>query len=114
VRSIVYDESAFLLLMFIDVIEFKNRHFAALFHDIPAQFRHLLGPVLNQAKRRPGWCGQDPAFVLATIYLFFYNYFVIERHMLGNQHLGPPEQEAIERLIDVLSTGLWGRDPEAA
>jgi len=39
---------------------------------------------------------------------------VIERHMLGNQHLGPPEQEAIERLIDVLSTGLWGRDPEAA
>ena len=114
VRSIVYDESAFLLLMFIDVIEFKNRHFAALFHDIPAQFRYLLGPVLNQVKRRPGWCGQDPAFVLATIYLFFYNYFVIERHMLGNQHLGPPEQEAIERLIDVLSTGLWGRDPESA
>ena len=114
VRSIVYDELALLLLMFIDVIEFKNRHFAALFHDIPAQFRYLLGPVLNRAKRRPGWCGQDPAFVLATIYLFFYNYFVIERHMRGNQHLGPPEQEAIERLIDLLSTGLWGRDPEAA
>jgi len=114
VRSIVYDESAFLLLMFIDVIEFKNRHFAALFHDIPGQFRYLLGPVLDKAKRRPGWCGQDPAFVLATIYLFFYNYFVIERHMLGNQHLGLPEQEAIERLIDVLSSGLWGRDPDAA
>jgi AcrR family transcriptional regulator len=107
VRSIVYDESAFLLLMFIDVIEFKNRHFAALFHDIPGQFRYLLGPVLNKVRRRPGWCGQDPAFVLATIYLFFYNYFVIERHMLGNQHLGPPEQEAIDGLIDVLSTGLW-------
>ncbi|MGJ4941490.1 TetR/AcrR family transcriptional regulator [Bradyrhizobium sp. HKCCYLS1011] len=114
VRSIVYDEAAFLLLMFIDVIEFKNRHFAALFHDIPAQFRYLLGPVLDRAKRRPGWCGQDPAFVLATIYLFFYNYFVIERHMLGNQHLGLPEPEAIERLIDVLSTGLWSHDPDAA
>ncbi|CCE04887.1 hypothetical protein BRAS3843_120060 [Bradyrhizobium sp. STM 3843] len=114
VRSIVYDEAAFLLLMFIDVIEFKNRHFAALFHDIPAQFRYLLGPVLDRTKRRAGWCGQDPAFVLATIYLFFYNYFVIERHMLGNQHLGLPEQEAIERLIDVLSTGLWGHDPDAA
>jgi AcrR family transcriptional regulator len=107
VRSIVYDEAAFLLLMFIDVIEFKNRHFAALFHDIPGQFRHLLGPVFNKVRRRPGWCGQDPAFVLATIYLFFYNYFVIERHMLGNQHLGPPEQEAIDGLIDLLSTGLW-------
>src|SRR5262249_52553424 len=81
VRSIVYDDAQYLLLMFIDVVEFNNRHFADLFHDIPGQFRYLLGPVLNKVKRQPGWCGQDPAFVLATIYLFFYNYFVIERHM---------------------------------
>ena len=72
-------------------------------------------PPSNMGPMRPGWCGQDPAFVLATIYLFFYNYFVIERHMRGNQHLGPPEQEAIERLIDVLSTGLWDSTaPESA
>jgi AcrR family transcriptional regulator len=106
VRSIVYDDAQYLLLMFIDVVEFNNRHFADLFHDIPGQFRYLLGPVLNKVKRRPGWCGQDPAFVLATIYMFFYNYFVIERHMHGNQHLGPPEEIAIERLIDILSAGL--------
>jgi hypothetical protein len=27
--------------------------------------------------------------------------------MHGNQHLGVTEDEAIERLIDLLSTGLW-------
>ena len=62
----------------------------------------------------PDGAGRTRPSVLATIYLFFYNYFVIERHMRGNQHLGPPEQEAIERLIDILSRGLWGGEPEAA
>lgn len=113
VRSIVYDEAQYLLLMFIDVIEFNNRHFADLFQDIPGQFRYLLGPLLDAVRRRPGWCGQDPAFALATIYLFFYNYFVIERHMHGNRHLGPPEEVAVERLIDILSAGLWTAAPEA-
>jgi len=27
--------------------------------------------------------------------------------MHGNQHLGVTEEEAIERLIDLLSTGMW-------
>ena len=96
--------------MFIDIVEFKSRHFASLFRDVPGQFRLLLGAELAKVRERPGWCGLDPAFVQAAIYLFFFNYFVIERHMRGNHHLGPPEEEAIERLIDLLSAGLWARD----
>ncbi|HVJ54202.1 MAG TPA: TetR/AcrR family transcriptional regulator [Aliidongia sp.] len=114
VRSMVYDDAQYVLLMFVDVLEFKNQHFADLFRDVPSQFRHLLGPELDRVKTRPGWCGLDPAFVLATIYLFFFNYFVIERHMRGNQHLGAPEEEAIERLIDMFSAGLWTQAPNAA
>jgi hypothetical protein len=66
-----------------------------------------LRPVLDKVADQPGWCGQDPAFALAAIYLFFFAYFVVERHMHGNQHLGVTEEEAIERLIDLLSTGMW-------
>jgi hypothetical protein len=69
--------------------------------------RQLLRPVLDKVADQPGWCGQDPAFALAAIYLFFFAYFVVERHMHGNQHLGVAEEEAIERLIDLLSTGMW-------
>ena len=112
IRSMVYDDAQYLLLMFIDVLEFKSRHFASLFRDVPGQFRQLLGAELAKVKTRPGWCGLDPAFVLAAIYLFFFNYFVIERHMRGNQHLGAPEEEAIARLIDLVSVGLWA--PEAS
>jgi AcrR family transcriptional regulator len=109
VRSMVYDDAQYILLMFIDVVEFKSQHFADLFRDTPARLRHLLGPVLDKARARPGWCGLDPAFALATIYFFFFNYFVIEGLMRGDQHLGAPEEEAIERLIDLFSSGLWAQ-----
>lgn len=107
IRSMVYDDAQHWLLLFIDILEFKNRHFADMYRDVPGGIRQLLRPVLDKVAHQPGWCGQDPAFALAAIYLFFFAYFVVERHMHGNQHLGVTEEEAIERLIDLLSTGMW-------
>jgi AcrR family transcriptional regulator len=107
IRSMVYDDAQHWLLLFIDILEFKNRHFADMYRDVPGAMRQLLRPVLDKVADQPGWCGQDPAFALAAIYLFFFAYFVVERHMHGNQHLGVAEEEAIERLIDLLSTGMW-------
>ena len=107
IRSMVYDDAQHWLLLFIDILEFKNRHFADMYRDVPGAMRQLLRPVLDKVADQPGWCGQDPAFALAAIYLFFFAYFVVERHMHGNQHLGVAEEDAIERLIDLLSTGMW-------
>lgn len=108
VRSMVYHDSEYQLLTFIDIIEFGNQHFADTFYRMPEQFRHILGPVLNKVKKQKGWCGEDPAFVLAVIYLYFFTYFVVEHLMQrGNQHLGVADDEAIERFIDVISHGLW-------
>jgi AcrR family transcriptional regulator len=114
VRSIVYDDSPYILLMFIDVVEFKNQYFAELFRDLPGRFRHLLGSTLDNMETRPGWCGLDPGLAFTTIYFFFFNYFVIEGHMRGNQHLGAPDDEVIEGLIDLLSSGLWLTEAELA
>jgi AcrR family transcriptional regulator len=107
IRSMVYDDAQHWLLLFIDILEFKNRHFADMYRDVPGAMRQLLRPVLDKIADQPGWCGQDPAFALAAIYLLFFAYFVVERHMHGNQHLGVAEEEALERLIDLLSTGMW-------
>src|SRR3984893_147954 len=111
IRSMVYDDAQHLLLVLIGILEFKNRHFADMYRDVPGGLRQLLRPVLDKVADQPGWCGQDPAFALAAIYLFFFAYFVVERHMHGNQHLGVAEEEAIERLFDFLSTGMWDVPP---
>jgi AcrR family transcriptional regulator len=106
-RSMVYDDAEYWLLMYIDVIEFKNRHFLTAFHDVPEQFRRLLGPAAARVKKQAGWCGQDPALVMAMIYFYFHTYFVIERLMHGNRHLGVSDDEVISRFIDVLLYGMW-------
>jgi hypothetical protein len=66
-----------------------------------------LGPVLNKARRQPGWCGQDPAFAFATIYLHVITYFLIEKLLQGNRHLGVSDEQAMEKFIQLLSRGLW-------
>jgi hypothetical protein len=59
-------------------------------------------------KKQEGWCGEDPAFALAAIYLYFFTYFTVERLMHGgNQHLGVSDEQAIERFVDLLSHGVW-------
>ena len=107
VRSIVYDDPAYWLLIYIDVIEFKNRHFAANFHDIPEQFRYLLGPNVQRIQKQPGWCGHDPGLAISIFFFYLCTYFTVERLMHGNRHLGVSEDEAIERLIDLFLYGLW-------
>lgn len=114
IRSMVYDDAQHWLLLFIDVLEFKNRHFADMYRNVPEQLRRVIRPVLQRTRQQPGWCGLDPAFALATIYLLFFAYFVVERHMHGNQHLGVAEDEAIERLIALLCDGIWHGLPAAA
>src|SRR5260370_19695191 len=114
VRSMVYHDAEYQLLTFIDIIEFRNQHFADTFYRMPEQFRRHLGPALNRVKKQKGWCGEDPAFALAAIYLYFFTYFVVERLMQrGNQHLGVSDEQAIERFIDLLSHGMWSAASEA-
>ncbi len=109
IRSMVYDNPEYWLLMYIDVIEFSNQHFAKAFGDMPQQFRRRLGPVLQRAAREPGWCGMDPAFVFATVYQYVITYFLIERLFQGKRHLGVPDERAIEGMIRLLSGGLWAK-----
>src|ERR1700688_1995141 len=88
IRAKMRKDPEYFLLIFIDVVEFKNQHFRASFHDVPEWFRRALGPVLANVSNQPGWCGQDPAFVLAAVYMYFVHYGLIEQHM-GGRGPGP-------------------------
>ena len=51
---------------------------------------------------------------MAMIYFYFHTYFVIERLMHGDHHLGIGDDEVVERFIDLLSHGLWTERAPAA
>src|SRR5947209_2426876 len=112
VQTLMYDDSESFLMLLSDVIEFKNQHFLEVFHDVPEQFRRLLGPALERVKKQPGWRGEDPAFALASIHVYFFTFYLMERHMQGEQHFGMPNEMATEKFIDLLFQGLWGSSPD--
>jgi AcrR family transcriptional regulator len=107
IRSIVYDNADYWLLMYIDVIEFKNQHFAQAFQGLLEKIRRRIGPLLSEAKRQKGWCGKDPAFVFASMYMYIFEYFLIEKLFQGNRHLGVSDEEAIEGFVELFSRGIW-------
>src|SRR5215468_10670213 len=107
IRSIVYDNADYWLLMYIDVIEFKNQHFAQVFQGLIEKIRRRLGPLLDEAKRQKGWCGKDPAFVFASMYMYIFEYFLIEKLFQGNRHLGVSDEQAIDSFVDLFSHGIW-------
>jgi AcrR family transcriptional regulator len=114
IRAKMRKDPEYFLLIFIDVVEFKNQHFRASFHDVPEWFRRALGPVLDNVRDQPGWCGQDPAFVLAAVYMYFVHYGLIEQHMGGRRHLGVSNEQAIKQVVELLCGGLWRMPPRAA
>ena len=107
IRSIVYDNAEYWLLMYIDVIEFKNQHFAQVFHGLIEKIRRRVGPKLSEARRTKGWCGKDPAFVFASMYMYIFEYFLIEKLFQGNRHLGVSDEEAVDGFVELFSHGIW-------
>lgn len=105
VREIVYRNPDYWRLMYIDVVEFGNRHFASSFRDLARNIAAVTGREMRLPTRRRG---VDPTFAFSAIYLQFFTYFLVEKLFGGKQHLGLPEEQAITQLIEIYTAGVGG------
>ena len=90
-------------LMYIDVVEFRHKHFIHSFREIAGGLRTYANAVIRGSKVAfpPGL---DPALAYTTIYLHFFTYFLAEELFGAKRHLGMNDDEAIDQLI-LLYTG---------
>jgi|SRR5581483_4210588 len=100
-REIVYHNPDYWRLMYVDVTEFGNRHFAHIFRRLAKNLEKLAGGYPEGNLR----AGVDPPLAFAAIYLQFFTYFLVEKLFGGKQHLGQPEAAAIEQLIRIFREG---------
>lgn len=108
VQKIVYGNPDYWRLMYIDVVEFGNKHFAGSFRELAQNMEARLGDRLRAAAGSGNWSGTDPALAFTAIYLQFFTYFLVEKLFGGKQHLGMPDDAAIEQLIHLVTHGLRG------
>ncbi len=104
VRDIVYKHPDYWRLMYIDVTEFGNKHFAHSFRQLSRNLEQMAGGYTESARVREG-VKLPTAF--AAIYLQFFTYFLVEKLFGGKQHLGVPEDQAITQLIGIFQNGVY-------
>jgi AcrR family transcriptional regulator len=101
-RDIVYGNADYWRLMYVDVTEFGNRHFAHSFRRLSQILEQRAGGYRAAGLRSE----IDPSLAYAAIYLQFFTYFLVEKLFGGKQHLGRPEAEAIDQMIRIFREGV--------
>jgi AcrR family transcriptional regulator len=90
-------------LMYIDVVEFRHKHFIHSFREIAGGLR-TYGAAVVRGSKVEFPAGVDPSLAYTTIYLHFITYFLTEELFGAKRHLGLSDDEAIDQLV-LLYTG---------
>jgi len=107
VGNLVDSHSDFWLLMYIDVLEFQNRHFRKMFEGLAVKFRNIFSNKFEEAQENGDLrVGVDPAVAFTAAYMQFFNYFLVEKLFGGNEHLGLSDDQALNSLTKIFSYGV--------
>jgi len=107
VKQMVNQHHDFWLLMYIDVLEFENRHFRKMFENVTQKLRRRFAESFDEIKRKNVLHnGVDPAIGFTAAYMQFFNYFIVEKLFGGNRHFGISDEQVISRLTDIYARGL--------
>jgi AcrR family transcriptional regulator len=107
VKQMVNEHHDFWLLMYIDVLEFENRHFRKMFENLAHNLRRRFAKSFEDLRRSGALHeGVDPAIGFTAAYMQFFNYFLVEKLFGGNRHFGISDEQVISQLTDIYSRGL--------
>lgn len=104
-RETVEKFSAYILLIYVDVVEFKARHISRLFTNMRAGYAAALraSPAKAALKMAPD---VDPAAALMLVTWNYYNYFIMEKLFKVKGHYGLADARAVKLFARVFRKGL--------
>lgn len=108
IGRIVSENLDYWRLMYIDVVEFRHKHFIHSFREIAGGLR-TYSRLFAQSGKLDFPKGVDPALAVTTIYLNFFTYFLTENLFGAKRHLGMSDEEAVEQMIRLYMQGLRGK-----
>jgi AcrR family transcriptional regulator len=107
VKALVGEHTDFWRLMYIDVMEFQNRHFRKMFEGLVKRMRKRYAEYFAELEREGRLHdGVDPAVGFTAAYMQFFNYFLVEKLFGGKRHFGIGDDEVITQLAAIFSRGV--------
>jgi AcrR family transcriptional regulator len=108
VGRIVSENLDYWRLMYVDIVEFRHKHFIHGFREISGGLR-IFTRALFQKTKSPFPPTIDPGLAYATLYLQFVTYFLIEELFGAKRHLGVSDEEAIDQFVRLYTCSPKGR-----
>lgn len=113
IDQVVTENAPYILLIYIDVIEFRGRHIRAFYERMADRFRAAYAERFAEMKDK-GEIGEvDPLVGVMLATRWFFYYFTVERCFGVPMHLGLDARQAVHEFSKILRRGLDPR-PETA
>jgi len=104
-RETVEKFPAYILLIYVDVVEFKARHVAKLFANMRAGYAAALKASGAKASLKVA-PDIDPVAALMMVTWNYYNYFVMEKLFKVKGHYGLADTEAVKLFARIFKKGI--------
>lgn len=111
IEQVVSDNAAHILLIYVDVIEFRGEHIRAFYEGMARRFEANYGPQF-EARQRSGEFGPaDPMIAVMVAARWFFYFFTVEKCFGAPLHFGMTPAQAVDEFIRLLRFGLLPRGP---
>ena len=109
IEEVVDDNASWILLIYIDVIEFRGKHLREFYGGMPQRFADAYGERCRLLQLE-GLVGEvDPMVAVMIAARWFFYFFTVERCFGVPMHFGMSPRKAVDEFIRLLRFGLLRR-----
>lgn len=112
IGRIVSENLDYWRLMYIDVVEFRHKHFIHSYREIAGGLRNYATALFQKAPI-PFPSSVNPGFAYTNLYLQFVTYFLVENLFGAKRHLGVSDEEAVEQFVRLYTRDRQGHKSKA-
>lgn len=109
VGRIVSENLDYWRLMYVDVVEFRHKHFIHSYREVAGGLRNYAAAMFQKAPV-PFPENVNPGFAYVSLYLTFVTYFLVEELFGAKRHLGVSDEEAIDQFVRLYTRSRKERD----
>ncbi len=109
-EQVVEDNWRYILLIYVDVIEFRGQHIHDFYQEMAHRFEAVYGERLAERRSRGELGEVDPMAAVMMASRWFLYFFTVEKCFGVPMHLGMSPQQAVDEFIRLIRYGLLPRD----
>lgn len=110
IEEIVRGNQDYIMLIYIDVIEFSGEHIKRFYGNMADRFRGVYGERFAEQQKEGRFKeDSDPLFAVMLTFRFFFHYFLVETSFGVEGHFGLESKDVIEKARQTILHGLLAK-----